>query len=43
LVEEVTRLRGDLERLRKMSEAARAFARPDAARRAAEILEGLAF
>jgi UDP-N-acetylglucosamine--N-acetylmuramyl-(pentapeptide) pyrophosphoryl-undecaprenol N-acetylglucosamine transferase len=41
LVEEVTRLRADPERLRNMGEAARAFARPDAARRAAEILESL--
>ncbi len=38
LVEEVTRLTQDLER---MGQAARAFARPDAARRAADVLEGL--
>src|SRR6266446_1162113 len=37
LVEEVTQARPLLE---KMSQAARAFARPDAARRAAEVLEG---
>lgn len=39
LVEEVTRLAAEPGRLEKMSEAARQFARPDAARRAAEILE----
>lgn len=39
LVEEVTRLTAEPGRLEKMSEAARKFARPGAARRAAEILE----
>jgi UDP-N-acetylglucosamine--N-acetylmuramyl-(pentapeptide) pyrophosphoryl-undecaprenol N-acetylglucosamine transferase len=42
LVAEVSRLRDDPERLRRMSESARAFARPDAARRAAEVLEEVA-
>ena len=42
LVEEVTRLSADPERLRAMGEAARAFAKPGAARRAAEILESAA-
>jgi UDP-N-acetylglucosamine--N-acetylmuramyl-(pentapeptide) pyrophosphoryl-undecaprenol N-acetylglucosamine transferase len=39
LVEEVTRLSSEPGRLEKMGDAARAFARPEAARRAAEILE----
>jgi UDP-N-acetylglucosamine--N-acetylmuramyl-(pentapeptide) pyrophosphoryl-undecaprenol N-acetylglucosamine transferase len=40
LVEEVTRLRNEASLLERMGEAARAFARPGAARRAAEVLEG---
>jgi UDP-N-acetylglucosamine--N-acetylmuramyl-(pentapeptide) pyrophosphoryl-undecaprenol N-acetylglucosamine transferase len=39
LVEEVMRLSSEPGRLEKMGDAARAFARPEAARRAAEILE----
>lgn len=42
LVEEVTRLAADPVALEKMSAAARAFAKAGAARRAADILEGLA-
>ncbi|HEV2202528.1 MAG TPA: undecaprenyldiphospho-muramoylpentapeptide beta-N-acetylglucosaminyltransferase [Bryobacteraceae bacterium] len=42
LVEEVERLASDTAALEKMSVAARAFAKPGAARRAAEILESLA-
>lgn len=42
LVEEVMRLAADPGRLAAMGEAARAFAKPGAARRAAEILEALA-
>jgi UDP-N-acetylglucosamine--N-acetylmuramyl-(pentapeptide) pyrophosphoryl-undecaprenol N-acetylglucosamine transferase len=42
LVEEVKRLQTDARRLESMGQAARAFAKPDAARRAAQILEGLA-
>jgi UDP-N-acetylglucosamine--N-acetylmuramyl-(pentapeptide) pyrophosphoryl-undecaprenol N-acetylglucosamine transferase len=41
LVDEVTKLASDPARLEAMSKAARAFAKPGAARRAAEILEGL--
>jgi UDP-N-acetylglucosamine--N-acetylmuramyl-(pentapeptide) pyrophosphoryl-undecaprenol N-acetylglucosamine transferase len=41
LVEEVTALAADPTRLEAMSKAARAFAKPGAARRAAEILESL--
>src|SRR5262249_39778398 len=39
LVEEVRKLAGSREALKSMSEAARKLAHPDAARRAAEILE----
>lgn len=39
LVEEVTRMATEPGLLEKMGEAARAFAKPDAARRAAEVLE----
>ena len=42
LVEEVTRLAGNPERLKAMAAAARSFARAGAAERAAEILEALA-
>jgi len=42
LVEEVMRLVAEPERLTAMGEAARAFAKPGAARQAAEILESLA-
>jgi UDP-N-acetylglucosamine--N-acetylmuramyl-(pentapeptide) pyrophosphoryl-undecaprenol N-acetylglucosamine transferase len=42
LAEEVMRLAAEPERLAGMGEAARAFAKPGAARRAAEILESLA-
>lgn len=42
LFEEVTALAADEPRLRAMSEAARAFAKPAAARRAAEIVEEVA-
>ena len=42
LVEEVTRLAAEPGALERMGQAARAFARPGAARRAAEILESLA-
>jgi UDP-N-acetylglucosamine--N-acetylmuramyl-(pentapeptide) pyrophosphoryl-undecaprenol N-acetylglucosamine transferase len=42
LTEEVMRLANDPEKLKSMGEAARAFAKPGAARRAAEILESLA-
>ncbi|HEV1285722.1 MAG TPA: undecaprenyldiphospho-muramoylpentapeptide beta-N-acetylglucosaminyltransferase [Bryobacteraceae bacterium] len=41
LVEEVTRLASEPEVLQKMGEAARALARPGAAQRAADVLEGL--
>jgi UDP-N-acetylglucosamine--N-acetylmuramyl-(pentapeptide) pyrophosphoryl-undecaprenol N-acetylglucosamine transferase len=41
LIEEVRRLEADPDRLAAMGRAARAFAKPDAARRAAEILEEL--
>ncbi len=40
LVEEVTRLAHNPEALERMGRAARAFAKPGAARRAAEVLEG---
>jgi len=40
LVEEVTRLAAEPERLEKMGEAARTLARPGAATRAADVLEG---
>ena len=40
LVAEVRRLAGEAGLLEKMGDAARAFAKPDAARRAAEVLEG---
>jgi UDP-N-acetylglucosamine--N-acetylmuramyl-(pentapeptide) pyrophosphoryl-undecaprenol N-acetylglucosamine transferase len=39
LIDEVRRLEGDRERLNTMGQAARAFGKPNAARRAAEILE----
>jgi UDP-N-acetylglucosamine:LPS N-acetylglucosamine transferase len=39
LVEEVTRLSQSPDLLKAMGEAARGFAKPDAARRAAEVLE----
>jgi UDP-N-acetylglucosamine--N-acetylmuramyl-(pentapeptide) pyrophosphoryl-undecaprenol N-acetylglucosamine transferase len=42
LVEEVMRLAGDPGSMRKMSAAARGFAKPDAAKKAADILEALA-
>ncbi len=42
LVEEVTRLAGTAGWLEKMSAAARAFAKPGAARRAADVLESIA-
>jgi len=42
LVEEVMRLAGDPGLMQTMSSAARAFAKPDAARNAADILEALA-
>jgi UDP-N-acetylglucosamine--N-acetylmuramyl-(pentapeptide) pyrophosphoryl-undecaprenol N-acetylglucosamine transferase len=42
LVEEVMRLAGDPARLEKMGAAARAFAKPDAAKKAADTLEALA-
>jgi len=41
LVEEVSRLVRDPELLKAMGEAARSFAKPDAARRGADILESL--
>jgi UDP-N-acetylglucosamine--N-acetylmuramyl-(pentapeptide) pyrophosphoryl-undecaprenol N-acetylglucosamine transferase len=40
LVEEVTRIASDTDLLERMGRAARAFAKPGAARRAAEVLEG---
>jgi len=40
LVEEVTRIVSDSDLLERMGRAARAFAKPGAARRAAEVLEG---
>ena len=40
LVEEVMRLKGEPGLLERMGQAARAFARPGAARRAADVLEG---
>ncbi len=42
LVEEVTRLTESPELFEKMATAARAFAKPGAARRAADVLESLA-
>jgi UDP-N-acetylglucosamine--N-acetylmuramyl-(pentapeptide) pyrophosphoryl-undecaprenol N-acetylglucosamine transferase len=42
LYDTVTALAADREALRRMAEAARGFAHPDAARRAAEILEEVA-
>ena len=42
LAEEVTKLASEAGRLKKMSEAARSFAKPGAAERAAEVLESLA-
>jgi UDP-N-acetylglucosamine:LPS N-acetylglucosamine transferase len=42
LVEEVTRLASEPGTLQKMGEAARALARPGAAQRAADVLEGFA-
>jgi UDP-N-acetylglucosamine--N-acetylmuramyl-(pentapeptide) pyrophosphoryl-undecaprenol N-acetylglucosamine transferase len=40
-VQEVTSLLGEAGRLEKMSAAARSFAKPDAARKAAGVLESL--
>jgi UDP-N-acetylglucosamine--N-acetylmuramyl-(pentapeptide) pyrophosphoryl-undecaprenol N-acetylglucosamine transferase len=40
LVEEVTRIANDTDLLERMGRAARAFAKPGAARRAADVLEG---
>jgi UDP-N-acetylglucosamine:LPS N-acetylglucosamine transferase len=42
LVEEIARMANEPGLLEKMGDAARSFARPGAARRAAEILESMA-